>query len=185
MTGKGEELKNYVKLSKEKVLDIAKQELDSLKQSFETIKNDPKKIQGKTNKLEKINNIIQNSELDLKDKEHFVNALDDLKKSIDSNNLNKENLNHELDKVTELLESMIHRELIDLENEIWESSIMGKYKSWKKHRIRPEKSERRPEIRDGIIESGEKIPKLIEDAKNDKSRFIRNVVARLLERANS
>ena len=114
MTGKGEELKNYVELTKERALDLAKQELDELKQSFEEIKNNPKKTQKETRKLDEISNLIQKSELDSLDKEQFVNALNELKKSIDSKNFDDENLKNEFDKVTELLESMIKKELMIL-----------------------------------------------------------------------
>ena len=41
------------------------------------------------------------------------------------------------------------------------------------------------DIQEEIRNSSENISILIEDAKNDKSWFIRNVIARLLERANS
>ncbi len=176
---RGEDPKNYVESAKDKALDRVKQELDNLKQSFEKVKNDPQNMQGKTNKLDEISNIIQESGLDSADKEQFVDALDNLKKSIEGSDVNSENLKTELDKVTELLESLIRKELMSLKQGISKSKMEWNHKIWKRYRVRPDY------VQEEINNSSENIPRLIEAAKDDKSWFIRNVIARLLEWANS
>ena len=97
-----EQQKNYVELTHDMVLKMAKEELNKLQHSFENLKKSPKN----NNKLDKINNLIQKSELDQIDKEQFIKALDDLKLSIENinnENINAENLKNKFDKITNLL----------------------------------------------------------------------------------
>ena len=179
MTGKEwEQQKNYVELTNDMVLKTAKDELNKLQHSFENLKKSKKN----NDKLDKINNLIQKSELDQADKEQFIKALDDLKLSIENinnENINAENLKNKFDKITYLLDSLIQKELDNLKNDVrkpWTSNN-NKWNQWPP--IRPK------EVEEGIGKSSEKIPQLIKDAKNDKSWFIREVIAKLLERAYS
>ena len=178
MPGESEQPKNYVELTKDMVLEKAKKELNKLQNSFEKLKNSKKN----NDKLDKINNLIQESELDQIDKEQFIKALDDLKLSIENinnENINAENLKNKFDKITNLLDSLIQKELDNLKNDVQKprTSNNNKWNQWPP--IRPK------EVKEGIEESSEKIPQLIKDAKNDKSWFIREVIAKLLERAYS
>lgn len=176
-TDKNEEPQNYVELTNDMVLEIAQKELDELKSSFEKIQNNSTKTKKNTEKLKDIHKLIQQSELDQVDKEQFINALDNLKKSIE--NINNENSDTEFDKVIEVLDSLIQKELDNLKNDV-QNYRASNHKNWNQWPpIRPK------EVEEGIEDSSENIPRLIEDAKNDKSWFIRNVIAKLLERANS
>ena len=176
-TDKNEEPQNYVELTNDMVLEIAQKELDELKSSFEKIQNNSTKTKKNTEKLKDIHKLIQQSELDQVDKEQFINALDNLKKSIE--NINNENSDTEFDKVIEVLDSLIQKELDNLKNDV-QNYRASNHKNWNQWPpIRPK------EVEEGIENSSENIPRLIEDAKNDKSWFIRNVIAKLLERANS
>jgi len=175
-----EQPKNYVELTNDMVLNIAKEELNKLQHSFENLKNNVKKNQKNNDKLDKINNLIQESKLDQVDKEQFINAIDNLKKSIENiNNENNdtENLKNKFDKVIKLLDSLIQKELDNLKNDV-QNYRTSNNKTWIQ---RP----RSKEVEEGIKESSENIPRLIEDAKNDKNWFIREVISKLLERANS
>jgi len=183
MSGKEwEQPKNYVELTNDMVLNIAKEELNKLQRSFENLKNNVKKNQKNNDKLDKINNLIQESKLDQVDKEQFINALDNLKKSIENiNNENgdTENLKNKFDKVVKLLDSLIQKELDNLKNDVHNYRTLN-HKNWNQWSpIRPK------EVEEGIENSSENITRLIEDAKNDKSWFIREVISKLLERANS
>lgn len=182
MPGKSEQPKNYVELTNDMVLERAKEELNKLKQSFEKIKSNPKQATKETNKLDKINVLIQESKLDQIDKEQFIKALDDLKRSIENinnENISTENLENKLNKVTNLLDSLIQKELDNLKDDVRKNRISNhnKWNQWPP--IRPK------EVENGLEKSSEKIPQLIEDAKNDKSWFIREIIAKLLERAYS
>jgi len=182
MPGRLGQPKNYVELTNDMVLERAKEELNKLQLSFENLKNNAKKSPKNNDKLDKINNLVQKSELDQTDKEQFVKALDDLKLSIENinnENINTENLKNKFDKVTNLLDSLIQKELDNLKNDVQNprTSNHNKWSQWLF--IRPK------EVEIGIEESSEKIPQLIKDAKNDRSWFIREVVAKLLERAYS
>ena len=182
MSGKWKQPENYVELTNDMVLNIAKEELHKLQSSFENLKNNVKNVQKNNDKLDKINNLIQESKLNQVDKEQFIKTLNNLKKNIESSNkenINAENLKNEYDKVTGLLDSLIQKELNNLKNDI-QNSRTSNHKNWNQWPpIRPK------EVEEGIENSSENIPRLIEDAKNDKSWFIRNVIAKLLERANS
>jgi hypothetical protein len=78
-----------------------------------------------------------------------------------------------------LLESLIRKELMSLKQGISKSKMEWNHKIWKRYRVRPDY------VQEEINNSSENIPRLIEAAKDDKSWFIRNVIARLLEWANS
>lgn len=173
--------KNYVELTNDMVLEKAKEELNKLKQSFESLKNDitDNNVIKDTNKLNEINNLVYESELDLTNKEQFTKALNNLKENIRNENIDKENLKNEFDKITDLLDFWIQKELKDLKEETLKFNTWN-YKKWK-----PRQPMRPKDIQEEIRNSSENISILIEDAKNDKSWFIRNVIARLLERANS
>ena len=126
MPGKSEQPKNYVELTNDMVLERAKEQLKKIKKSFEKIKNNPKQATKETNKLDKINVLIQESKLDQIDKEQFIKALDDLKRSIENinnENISTENLENKLNKVTNLLDSLIQKELDNLKNDVRKNRI--------------------------------------------------------------
>ena len=177
-----EQPKNYVELTNDMVLKVAKEELNKLQHSFENLKNNAKKSPKNNDKLDKINNLIQKSELDQADKEQCIKALDDLKLSIENinnENTNTENLRNKFDKVTNLLDSLIQKELDNLKNDVRKPRTSNRNEWNKRPPIRSK------EVEEGLEKSSEKIPELIADAKNDKSWFIREVIAKLLERAYS
>lgn len=173
--------KNYVEMTNDMVLERAKEELDKLKQSFDSLKNRiiDKKVSKETNKLDKINKLIQESGLDSTDKEQFTNALNTLKENINNENINKENLKKDFDRITDLLDSWIQKELRNLKEETLKSN------RWNHKKWQPWHPPRSKEVEEEIKNSSDNIPKLIKNAKNDKNWFIRNIIARLLERANS
>ena len=119
-----EESKNHEELTNEMVLKEAQKELNELKQSFESLKDDiiDKKVSKETNKLNEINNLVHKSELDLTDKEQFTNALNTLKENINNENINKENLKKDFDRITDLLDSWIQKELKNLKEETLKSN---------------------------------------------------------------
>ena len=103
------------------VLNIAKEELHKLQSSFENLKNNVKNVQKNNDKLDKINNLIQESKLNQADKEQFIKTLNNLKKNIESSNkenINAENLKNEFDKVTGLLDSLIQKVMVFLQQSL-------------------------------------------------------------------
>lgn len=174
--------KDY-ELTNDRFLKEVQYELTKLKNSFESLKSKTNKEnkEKKAKELDNINDLIQESQLEEADKLKFKDALNDLKKSIENindENINNENLRDEFDKVTELLENLIHKELDDLQNQ-----IRNPNKTRYHNMLNPWEFIREDDVKEGIDESSERIPRLINNAKNDKSWFIRNVIAKLLDRA--
>jgi hypothetical protein len=77
-------------------------------------------------------------------------------------------------EIVKLLETLTKKDLADLMR--WIQNQQNK--QW-------QNPERPAEVQEWIDESGEKIPELIAAAKNDKNRFVREVVGPALERAHS
>ena len=169
---------NYVEKSKEEmILDEAQKELEKLRNSFSKEKNYDN--EHASNKLDEINNLIHENE-----KKEFKKALDDLKDAIiNSKEQDKEQGNQIIEEnfneVVNLLDKLIQNELNNLKKNVQYTQTWNN--TWRDSR--PPK--RSIEVRKGIEDSSENISKLIENAKNDKSWFVRNVIARLLEWANS
>ena len=121
------------------------------------------------NELNKVNEWLQWTKLEQKDKNEIWKAFDklnQLEKNIDENILRSE-----VQEIINLLESLTKKDLASL-------------KQWIQQNKR--RNTKRPaEVQEWIDKSGEKIPELITAAKNDKNRFVRKFVGPALERAYS
>ena len=120
--------------------------------------------------LKKINEWIQWTKLEQKDKREIWKVFEKLIKL--EKNIDENTLKDEVDEIINLLEQLTKKDLANLKRWIQQN----------KQRWNPE---RPPEVQEWIEESGKKIPELIAAAKNDKNRFVRKFVATALERAYS
>ena len=162
-----EKFQNYVELTESQILEKIKEDLNPIQENLAEKKIT---INEAKSELKKINEWLQWSKLEKKDKKEIWKAFEKLikkKKNIDENILK-----NEVDEIIKLVENLTKRDLANLKRGIQQN----------KQRRNPE---RPTEVQEGIDESREKIPELIAAAKNDKNRFVRELVGPALERAYS
>ena len=161
--------KNYVELPEQQQIFNDLSKLETELANKQTLAQRKETLNQVKSKLRKMTERIQKSNLEKKDKEKVFIELNIFQENIDQN-INQESLNNQFKDILNSLDQIIQTELKTLRSSIfWFNS----------------KTQRPTEVQQWIDKSSEKIPELIAAAKNDKSWFVRNVIAELLERANS
>lgn len=167
MPGKWEQPKNYVELTESQIFEKIKEDLNPIQENLTEKKITVKEAKSE---LKKINEWIQWTKLETKDKKEIWKAFEKLiklEKSVDENSLKDE-----VREIINLVETLTKKDLANL-------------KRWIKQNKQWRNTKRPAEVQEWIDKSGEKIPELITAAKNDKNRFVRKVVGPALERAYS
>jgi hypothetical protein len=167
MPGKWEQQKNYVELTEDQIFKKIKEDLNPIQENLSDKKIT---INEAKSELKKINERLQWTKLEKKDKKEIWKAFEKLiklEKDIDENSLKDE-----VKEIINLLETLTKKDLANLKQGIQKN----------KQRWNPE---RPPEVQEWIDKSGEKISELITAAKNDKNRFVREVIGPALERVYS
>ena len=164
---KNAEVKNHEKLVGSEIFEKIKEDLNPIQEDLAEKKITVEKAKSE---LKKINEWLQWTKLEQKDKKEIWKAFEKLIKL--EKNIDENTLKDEVDEIINLLEQLTKKDLANLKRWIQQN----------KQRWNPE---RPPEVQEWIEESGNKIPELIAAAKNDKNRFVRKFVATALERAYS
>ena len=162
-----EKSQNYVELTESQIFEKIKEDLNPIQEDLAEKKITVEKAKSE---LKKINEWLQWTKLEQKDKKEIWKAFEKLIKL--EKNIDENTLKDEVDEIINLLEQLTKKDLANLKRWIQQN----------KQRWNPERT---PEVQEWIEESGKKIPELIAAAKNDKNRFVRKFVATALERAYS
>ena len=162
MPGEWEQPKNYVELTEDQIFDKIKEDLTPIQENLAE-----KKITINEAKFElkKINEWLQWTKLEEKDKKEIWRAFDklthNLEKSIEENGLKTE-----FNEVVNLLENLIQKDLITLK---W--GVQQNKQWWN--------SERPTEVQEWINEASNDLASTINDATKDKNRIARKIGERM------
>lgn len=146
---------NYVELGKEDILNKIKEDLNPIQENLAEKKIT---VDEAKSELKKINEWIQWTKLEQKDKKEIWNAfekLTKLEKDIDENSLKSE-----VNEIIKLLEKLTQKDLANLKESI--------QKNWNQHI-----SERPPEVQEWIQESSKDLDLTINNASEDKNPVAR------------
>ena len=162
-----EKSQNYVELTESQIFEKIKKDLNPIQENLSEKKIT---VDEAKSELKKINEWLQWTKLEKKDKKEIWKAFEKLIKL--EKNIDENTLKNEVNEIVKLVEKLTKKDLANLKRGIQQN----------KQRRNPE---RPAKVQEWIDESGEKIPKLIADAKNDENRFVREFVGPALERAYS
>ena len=162
-----EKSQNYVELTESQIFEKIKKDLNPIQENLAEKKIT---INEAKSELKKINEWLQWTKLEKKDKKEIWKAFEKLIKL--EKNIDENALKNEVDEIVNLVEKLTKKDLANLKRGIQQN----------KQRRNPERS---TEVQEWINKSGEKIPELIAAAKNDENRFVREFVGPALERAYS
>ena len=158
-----EKSQNYVELTESQIFEKIKKDLNPIQ---ENLAEQRITVDEAKSELKKINEWLQWTKLENKDKKEIWKAFEKLIKL--EKNINENTLKDEVKEIINLLETLTKKDLANLNREVQQN---------RKQRRIP--SERKPGVQEWINESGEKIPKLIAAAKNDKNPIARKIGERM------
>ena len=153
------EVKNYEELSENEIFEKVKEEVTPIQENLSE-----KKITVDEAKadLKKINERIQSSKLEQKDKKEIWKAFEQLTKL--EKNIDEKHLKDEVDKIINLLEMLVKKDLASLEHDVQ-----------KKHQA----PERPIEVKKWIKNASENLENTVSTAENDENPIAKTVGKRM------
>ena len=161
---KNTELQNYEELSESQIFEKAKEELSPIQENL--IEKKITITEAKT-ELKKINEWIQWTKLEKKDKKEIWKAFEKLMKL--EKNIDETTLKNEVDEIINLLRIVTKRDLASLKKNIKSNKNL---------------ENRSPEVQDWIKESSKNLDLTINDALED-GNFIARQIGRAMKWLNS
>jgi len=161
---KNTELQNYEELSESQIFEKAKEELSPIQENL--IEKKITITEAKT-ELKKINEWIQWTKLEKKDKKEIWKAFEKLMKL--EKNIDETTLKNEVDEIINLLRIVTKRDLASLKKNIKSNKNL---------------ENRSPEVQDWIKESSKNLDLTINDASED-GNFIARQIGRAMKWLNS
>jgi len=161
-----EKSQNYVELTESQIFEKIKEDLNPIQEDLAEKKITVEKAKSE---LKKINEWLQWTKLEQKDKKEIWKAFEKLIKL--EKNIDENTLKDEVDEIINLLEQLTKKDLANLKRWIQQN----------KQRWNPE---RPTEVQEWIDIASNNLNQTIDDALHDKNRFVRNIIGPLLEKAN-
>ena len=155
------EIKNSENLSEKEVFEKIKEDLNPIQENLSEKKIT---INEAKSELKKINEWLQSTKLEQKDKKELWEAFNKLTKNLEKN-VDENNLQTEFKEVINLLETFTNRELSHLK---WSISKTNHYTS-----------ERLPEVQEWIEQSSKSLVTTIDEASNDSNIIARTIGKRM------
>jgi len=156
---KNAEIQNYEGLSESQIFEKAKEELNPIQENLIEKKIT---IDEAKSELKKINEWIQWTKLERKDKKEIWKAFEKLMKL--EKNIDEITLKNEVDEIINLLSIVTKRDLASLKNNI---------------KINKNLENRSPEVQDWIEKSSANLDLTIHDATKDKNPIARKIGERM------
>ena len=156
---KNTEIQNYEKLSESQIFEKAKEELNPIQENLIEKKIT---IDEAKSELKKINEWIQWTKLERKDKKEIWKAFEKLMKL--EKNIDEITLKNEVDEIINLLSIVTKRDLASLKNNIKSNKSL---------------ESRSPEVQDWIEKSSANLDLTIHDATKDKNPIARKIGERM------
>ena len=156
---KNTEIQNYEELSESQIFEKAKEELNPIQENLIEKKIT---IDEAKSELKKINEWIQWTKLEKKDKKEIWKAFEKLMKL--EKNIDEITLKNEVDEIINLLSIVTKRDLASLKNNIKSNKNL---------------ENRSPEVQDWIEKSSETLDLTIHDATKDKNPIARKIGERM------
>ncbi len=161
---KWDNMQNYVELTENQILKKIKKDLAPIQKNLSEKKIT---IDEAKSELKKINERLQSTKLEKKDKKELWQAFDKLLKL--ERNIDENTLKNEVDEIVNLLETLTKKDLANLKHDVvkyWNSNL-----TW---------IDNRPEdIQDWIVESSENLDLTINNAAEDKNPIARKIWERM------
>lgn len=153
---------NYVELNEGQIFEKIKKDLNPIQKNLieKKITVDEAKAE-----LTKINERIQWSKLETKDKKEIWDAFENLATNL-KNNIEKNKLQTEFNEIVDLLEKLTKKDLANL-------------KRWIQQNKRQRKTERPVEVQQWIEKSSNNLASTIHDASHDKNPIARKIWQRM------
>ena len=156
---KNTEIQNYEELSESQIFEKAKEELNPIQENLIEKKIT---IDEARSELKKINEWIQWTKLEKKDKKEIWKAFEKLMKL--EKNIDEITLKNEVDEIINLLSIVTKRDLASLKNNIKSNKNL---------------ENRSPEVQDWIEKSSANLDLTIHDATKDKNPIARKIGERM------
>lgn len=156
---KNTEIQNYEELSESQIFEKAKEELNPIQENLIEKKIT---IDEAKSELKKINEWIQWTKLERKDKKEIWKAFEKLMKL--EKNIDEITLKNEVDEIINLLSIVTKRDLASLKNNIKSNKSL---------------ESRSPEVQDWIEKSSANLDLTIHDATKDKNPIARKIGERM------
>ena len=156
---KNAEIQNYEELSESQIFEKAKEELNPIQENLIEKKIT---IDEARSELKKINEWIQWTKLEKKDKKEIWKAFEKLMKL--EKNIDEITLKNEVDEIINLLSIVTKRDLASLKNNIKSNKNL---------------ENRSPEVQDWIEKSSANLDLTIHDATKDKNPIARKIGERM------
>ena len=154
---KGVEVKNYENLSEKEVFERVKQELNPIQENLSEKKIT---IDDAKTELKRINDWIQWTKLEIKDKEKIWRAFDDLVENLEES-IEKNSLQVEFDEVLNQIEKLTQKDLAKLKQD-----VQTNYKRT---------TERSDDVQQWIESSSKDLSATIYEASQDKNPIARKI----------
>ena len=158
--------KNYVELSESQIFEKIKEDLNPIQENLAEKKIT---VDEAKSELKKINEWLQWTKLESKDKKEIWKAFEKLSKL--ERNIDENSLKNEVEEITKLLDKLIQKDLANLKQ-----NIIQKHTPWQ--------TERKPEVQQWIDVASNNLESTIHEASQDKNP-IANRVWKAMERLNS
>ena len=160
-----EKSQNYVELTEKQIFEQIKKELGFVQDKL--LEKSEKKItvDEAKSELKKINDWIQKTKLEIKDKEKIWDAFEKLSVNLE-NSIEKNQLKFEFNEIVNLLEKLTKKDLANL-------------KRWIQQNKRQRTPERLTEVQRWISESSNNLASTIHDASQDKNSVARKIWQRM------
>ena len=144
--------KNYVELSESQIFEKIKEDLNPIQENLAEKKIT---VDEAKSELKKINEWLQWTKLENKDKKEIWKAFEKLTKL--ERNIDENNLKNEVEEIKKLLKTLTRKDLDNLE-----AAVLKKHKHvpWQ---------ERKPEVQKWIDESSNNLASTIDDASQDNN----------------
>ena len=158
-----EQPKNYVELTESQIFEKIKEDLNPIQENLAEKKIT---INEAKSELKKINEWLQWTKLETKDKKELWKAFENLIKL--EKNIDENSLKDEVKEIINLLETLTKKDLANLNREIQQNN--------KQRRI---PSERKPGVQEWIDESSDNLDLTIHNAAEDKNSIARKIGERM------
>ena len=160
-----EKSQNYVELTEKQIFEQIKKELGFVQDKL--LEKSEKKItvDEAKSELKKINDWIQKTKLEIKDKEKIWDAFEKLSVNLE-NSIEKNQLKFEFNEIVNLLEKLTKKDLANL-------------KRWIQQNKRQRTPESLTEVQRWISESSNNLASTIHDASQDKNSVARKIWQRM------
>ena len=158
-----EKPQNYVELTESQIFEKIKNDLNPIQENLAEKKIT---INEAKSELKKINEWLQWTKLETKDKKELWKAFEKLIKL--EKNIDENTLKDEVKEIINLLETMTKKDLANLNREVQQNN--------KQRRI---PSERKPEVQKWIDESSDKFDLTVHEAAEDKNPIAKKIGERM------